>query len=347
MSTKIVFFSHSSRDKIALSHLKEILRPKCKGDFSIFLSSDGESIRNGSNWVAEVENALDEAAIVFAFISPMSRDSDWLLFEAGYSYGMKKPVIPVGCAGIDIGVVGFPISMLQGFNIRDERGVENILHTLKDRGIIESFDSVTPNEYRSVFSLFQGAKIGEFAKLNDCFSYIYCVLRPLVFDQALFLTPLAEKLAKTIPEVRHRDDEITFPGGKVSLSADGIVWLFDPSSFEHYMDRLTSLVRELSSVPSTMTTTFLLDAKYSLHLAEVATSGRLINSGLEYHQSNEYTMGEVRATLSGTMTIPISKGRNIQGQAVTLRVQSKHFRPDVNYNILRILFDRQVIIGRR
>ena len=54
----IAFFSHSSRDKEALGRLKDLFVEKTGGTIEIFLSSDGQSIKFGRNWVHRIEEAL-------------------------------------------------------------------------------------------------------------------------------------------------------------------------------------------------------------------------------------------------------------------------------------------------
>jgi hypothetical protein len=61
MEKPIVFLSHSSRDSQALNRLKVALEEKTHGTIDFFLSSDGESIPFGRNWVAAIQQALDRA----------------------------------------------------------------------------------------------------------------------------------------------------------------------------------------------------------------------------------------------------------------------------------------------
>lgn len=63
MEKPTVFLSHSSRDARSLVSLKEMLNKKTSGTLRLFLSSDGQSIPFGRNWVATVEAALDSSAV--------------------------------------------------------------------------------------------------------------------------------------------------------------------------------------------------------------------------------------------------------------------------------------------
>lgn len=53
-----VFFSHSSSDGPTLARLRDVFVRKTGGTLEIFLSSDGQSIPFGRNWVHRVEEAL-------------------------------------------------------------------------------------------------------------------------------------------------------------------------------------------------------------------------------------------------------------------------------------------------
>lgn len=127
MNKPTVFFSHSSKDRDLLIGIKKYLTEKTGNSVSIFVSSDGQSIPLGRNWVHKVQESLEIAQVMFVFISPDSMSSQWIHFEAGYAYSKNIKVIPVGIDGIDLGRLPPPISLLQGFNITSSDGVNNII----------------------------------------------------------------------------------------------------------------------------------------------------------------------------------------------------------------------------
>ena len=73
-----IFFSHSSKDKLILNRLKESLLELTHNSIEIFLSSDGQSIPFGKNWVYSIEDALKEAKLMFVFLTPNSIQSNWI-----------------------------------------------------------------------------------------------------------------------------------------------------------------------------------------------------------------------------------------------------------------------------
>jgi hypothetical protein len=150
MQKPATFFSHSSQDKHALAKLKEQFLTKTGGSIDVFLSSDGQSIPFGRNWVHRVEQALNDAKLMVVFVTPSSLRSNWLHFEAGYAYSKKIQVVPVGI-GIDLTTVGAPLNLLQGFNITSEAGLNNLIavvneafgHAHAESFTIEDFHVIT------------------------------------------------------------------------------------------------------------------------------------------------------------------------------------------------------------
>src|ERR1035441_9637819 len=102
MNKPTIFFSHSSLDKRQLGRLKEVFCAKTGGAIDVFLSSDGQSIPLGTNWVYRVQEGLESAALMLVFITPNSVGSSWIYFEAGFSYAKQIRVIPIGFLGIDL-----------------------------------------------------------------------------------------------------------------------------------------------------------------------------------------------------------------------------------------------------
>lgn len=133
MQKPTVFISHSSRDAPYLGLLKQKLEQKTGGALRLFLSSDGESIPFGSNWVHEIEAALGRATIMFVAVSPLSVGSAWLYFESGHAYARGVSVIPIGIKGVSVESLKPPMSLLQGFNIRSYQGLNNLIAVINSQ----------------------------------------------------------------------------------------------------------------------------------------------------------------------------------------------------------------------
>src|SRR5204862_472090 len=105
----IVFLSHSPKDKEPLLKLKRALEKRAAGSIDFFLTSDGQSLPFGKNWLVGISDALNEARLMFVFLSDNSSSSKWVYFEAGHAYAKKINVVPVCFPGLSIERTGAPL----------------------------------------------------------------------------------------------------------------------------------------------------------------------------------------------------------------------------------------------
>lgn len=96
MDKPVLFFSHSSKDRDIILPLKDKLGIVTSRTVDIFMSSDGQSIPFGSNWIHKVEEGLKESRIMFVFVTETSLSSGWIYFEVGFAYSKGIQVVPVG-----------------------------------------------------------------------------------------------------------------------------------------------------------------------------------------------------------------------------------------------------------
>lgn len=149
MSKPTLFFSHSSKDKDVILSIKNKLDSATGGVMDIFMSSDGQSIPFGTNWIHKIEEGLQAAKIMFVFVTENSISSGWIYFEAGYAYSKGIQVIPVGI-GVDIGSLKAPLNLLQGFNISSEDSLNNFI-TIINRTFDYHFSNIFEhNDYLEV-----------------------------------------------------------------------------------------------------------------------------------------------------------------------------------------------------
>lgn len=137
-----IFFSHSSKDADCLARLKAAFENKTGATFEVFLSSDGQSIPFGRNWVHRVQEALENARLMIVFVTPSSLNSEWIFFETGYVYAKGIRVVPVGFLGVDLYKVSPPLGLLQGFNISSRDGLNNLIALVN-----EVFDHRHPEQF--------------------------------------------------------------------------------------------------------------------------------------------------------------------------------------------------------
>ena len=152
-----IFFSHSSNDAMVVGRIKDRLTALIGESPRIFVSSDGESIPFGKRWVAEVEAALRDAKLMFAFCSENSVKSSWVLFEIGHASGRDVQVIPVGLPGFDIGRLPAPVNALQGFTLRDHRGLNNLVEEINRAHGLTHTEEFTEDDFNTIFEGYRPA----------------------------------------------------------------------------------------------------------------------------------------------------------------------------------------------
>jgi uncharacterized protein YegL len=127
MDKPIIFISHIHEDAQIALCLKRFLDEAFLGVFTIFVSSDGASIRAGENWSSSIEDALSRAELVLALISEQAKDRRWIYFECGGAYFARKRVIPICCRRFTIPELCAPLSWLQAIDGADIKSVEKLV----------------------------------------------------------------------------------------------------------------------------------------------------------------------------------------------------------------------------
>ena len=151
MNKATIFFSHSSKDKAPIIAIKNLLSKKTGGCLDIFMSSDGQSVPFGSNWVHKVEEKLYDAKIMFVFVSVNSEKSGWTYFEAGYAYSKGIEVVPIGI-GLDIETIKAPLGLLQGFNLLSSDSMNNIINIINRTFKFNFEESFTESDFNHVMN---------------------------------------------------------------------------------------------------------------------------------------------------------------------------------------------------
>lgn len=213
----VVFFSHSSRDKVALKVLKERFVELTGRTIDVFLSSDGQSIRLGSNWVSSIETALNDATLMFAFVSPQSLNTPWLYFETGHAYGKAKDVVPVGLFGVDIGKLSPPMNLLQGFNLVDAESMNNLIAKVNEAFTMSHKLGFTLDDF-SALKLQGGYQVAS-AILGEHASVVQEVSLSMVVseDERFALWKLFEDIPNCAKANGMGGASLVMPGATVSL----------------------------------------------------------------------------------------------------------------------------------
>lgn len=165
MNKPTLFFSHSSKDRDMILTIKNKLMSATGGVLDIFMSSDGQSIPFGTNWIHKIEEGLNDAKIMFVFVTENSLPSGWIYFEAGFAYNKGIKVIPVGI-GVDIGALKAPLNLLQGFNITSGDSLNNFISVVNREFSYSFAEKFTAEDYGETMSYTslgnKGIRIDEF-----------------------------------------------------------------------------------------------------------------------------------------------------------------------------------------
>jgi hypothetical protein len=97
---KRIFISHISEESETALRLKAALEADFLGMLDVVVSSDTDSIAAGEQWLASVDAALQEAAMLLILCSAASVARPWINFEAGAAWMRKIPLVPVCHAGL-------------------------------------------------------------------------------------------------------------------------------------------------------------------------------------------------------------------------------------------------------
>lgn len=147
-----IFLSHSSKDKEMATALRALILSKTKNMLNVFCSSDGESIPFGRNWVHTIEKGLSQSISLFVLLTPRSVYSTWVHFEAGIAYNRGIKVIPMCIDGISLSEMTGPLTLIQGFDIKNHEGLNNIISVI-NRDYGTTFDEdMTASDFDKVVS---------------------------------------------------------------------------------------------------------------------------------------------------------------------------------------------------
>ena len=83
MSEKLIFLSHITEEKELAKIIKDAIEDEFAGFVSVFVSSDGETIKAGQNFLKVIEDGLVNCIAAIYLISPNSVKRSWISFELG------------------------------------------------------------------------------------------------------------------------------------------------------------------------------------------------------------------------------------------------------------------------
>lgn len=111
-----VFISHVSEDESIAVGLKRLIE-------TVFLNAQvfvaGRDLSGGEVWIKEIRDQLRTARVIIAVITPFSRKTPWVMFEAGAGF-VDSRTIPVCADGISIEALEPPLKLLQARSLSED-----------------------------------------------------------------------------------------------------------------------------------------------------------------------------------------------------------------------------------
>lgn len=337
----IVFLSHSSSDKEVVLGIKNLLASSSGGHVDYFLSTDGQSIRAGTNWVVSIEDALRRAEIVFAFISPKSARSSWVVFECGVAYGKDLRVVPVGIDGLEIGELGFPISLLQGFTLKDSEGILNIIRLINDRLNLAIPLVINPEEYRSLVGNRLGTKPGSVAANAAFVDAIFVHYTLLPFQDAdQMLLSIESVLREDGYTVEANAGKLIGPGFEIEIANAKLKAKLGPSTLCDNMAMLLALGKKVTGETSEIDVTLNLNPSVSTLHDPVLVSDRLAAEGISRRVDNQFQFEKGMFQIHGAIRFP---GKSVIGPRVLARYPLRLLQASSIDELLATLLRRGIL----
>ncbi|HHU72518.1 MAG TPA: toll/interleukin-1 receptor domain-containing protein [Clostridiales bacterium] len=226
MDKPTIFFSHSSKDSSIILPIKNKITATTAKVLDIFMSSDGQSIPFGHNWVHKIEEGLNNAKIMFVFVTPTSINSAWIYFEAGFAYSKNIEVIPVGI-GVNIDQLKAPLSLLQGFNITSADSLNNFITILNRKFDLNFSETFTELDYKAIFN--SVTEIGLTLKLSDIFTYARFEMCSQYYDSSDDKKIIRYDIDKYFSEIKEYLDyqEIQYASYQKKILVGGIQIIID------------------------------------------------------------------------------------------------------------------------
>lgn len=127
-----VFISHTSRETGLAQALQKHLAAVFGNCFEVFVSSDGKTIRAGTEWLKALTTALEEAKLEIVLCSEESVERPWVNFEAGAGWARRIRVIPLCHSGMTAAQLPLPLNMLQALEAGQSRDLQIVYEAVAE-----------------------------------------------------------------------------------------------------------------------------------------------------------------------------------------------------------------------
>jgi hypothetical protein len=125
-----LFVSHISEESEIAALLKQTIEEDFLDLVKLFQSSDIGSIVAGDDWLAAVQQALQDAAAVIVLCSHSSIHRPWVQFELGAAWSRQVPIIPICHSGLKAADLPMPLSRKEAVELAAPDGFARLYQAI-------------------------------------------------------------------------------------------------------------------------------------------------------------------------------------------------------------------------
>jgi len=127
-----LFLSHVAEESELAGLLKDWIESTFAGQCTVFVSSSGDDLRPGMNWLNQLDSALEVAEVLLVLCSPFSINRTWINFETGCAWNKKIPILPICHSGLSKDRLPQPLAQFQAIELADLSFSKSLIKSLAD-----------------------------------------------------------------------------------------------------------------------------------------------------------------------------------------------------------------------
>lgn len=125
-----IFLSHTGEEAELALLLKDVVVQAFPDGVQVYVSSDGNSVRAGDKWLADLEAMLKRSSLHLVLCSRASIRRPWVNFEAGAAWVTDTPTVPVCHSGMRPDLLPLPLNTFQGVLLSGPNALRGILDSI-------------------------------------------------------------------------------------------------------------------------------------------------------------------------------------------------------------------------
>lgn len=178
MEKKKIFISHIGEEASLGTVLKDWIESTFSGNCDVFLSSDIDNIPAGTQWLEEIDEALNDSDVLIVLCSRNSITRPWINFEAGCGWIKRVPIISICYLGVNKSTLPEPLSRFQNLNLDDDNFVSDLFSSFKKHFNLTRIPKIDQNQMKK--------------ELKDALNHIESEESELIPEETLEKEPIHE-----------------------------------------------------------------------------------------------------------------------------------------------------------